>query len=59
AEAAHRTPHGKRVAAAERNGLLSTTYSLQNRMAISVLNQHIPLLRTECSAAKASRLLWE
>ncbi|WP_231888737.1 hypothetical protein, partial [Rossellomorea marisflavi] len=31
AEAAHRTPHGKRVAAAERNDLLSTTYPLQEQ----------------------------
>ncbi|WP_367080052.1 hypothetical protein [Rossellomorea marisflavi] len=27
AEAAHRTPHGKRVAAAKRNGLFTSTYS--------------------------------
>ncbi|WP_347321492.1 hypothetical protein [Rossellomorea sp. RS05] len=27
AEAAHRTPHGKREAAAKRNGLFTSTYS--------------------------------
>ncbi|WP_430494903.1 hypothetical protein [Rossellomorea marisflavi] len=39
----HRTPHGKRGAAAKRNDLISTTYSLQNRMAISYFQSAHPL----------------
>ncbi|WP_142126393.1 hypothetical protein [Bacillus sp. SLBN-3] len=53
-------PAGKRPSAAERNTLITTTTSLQGQDDDSLHQiSTSPLLRTECSAAEASRLLWE